>query len=228
MNLYSSSLAMVFYMALLGSSIVGQKLVIIFGLTISAGNILFPFTYAIILVAIQCYGVKQARMIIITGGICNLFIALFFFISIQVEPALSWKNQKIYEHFLSRSSYIIFHSTIAYFISEMTNIYVFTYFKRSLPNIGIISQAAISNFSAILIDTTIFIPVIFKYSKEQVIYVFASLVAFKLFLSLTLLPLVKLASKFLTKAEGTGKETPENVIPFSSMEYIKKIITVSY
>ena len=47
-NSYLPSISIIFYMILLTSSVAGQKLISIFGVVISAGNIIFQISYILI------------------------------------------------------------------------------------------------------------------------------------------------------------------------------------
>lgn len=80
-------LSIIFYAISIASNITGQKLIAFNGsvIVISIGTIIYPLTYLTGVIITELYGFKQTKIIIFTSCVCNIFIALFFYLWVQVN-----------------------------------------------------------------------------------------------------------------------------------------------
>ena len=179
----------VFYMILLSSSVAGQKLISVFGLTISAGSIIFPMTYMFIACITEVYGLKQARIVIFTGAICNIFVALYLYFVIAIPHAPFWQNQLTFAKTTTITAKILLNSTLAYIVSEYANAKIISKLKILLKGRWLLARAISSTSIAAIIDSTFMLPIIILNSPEKIFQIYLSLIFFKISYEICLLPL---------------------------------------
>ena len=219
-NSYLPSLSIIFYMILLASSVAGQKLISIFGIIISAGNIIFQISYMLIVCITELYGLKQAKRIIITGALCNLFVAYYLYLTVKIPSASFWLNQNNYSQITLITSSILFTSTIAYVSSEIANATIVSKLKIFFRSKWFVIRAIFSTSTACIIDTVFMLPVIITHTPDKVVVVCFSLVLIKIIYSLLLIPAVWFLVGFLKRQDPSLSDTKS--IPFSSISYLKK------
>lgn len=220
-NNYLPSIAIVFYMILLSSSVVGQKLISVFDIVIYAGNIIFSITYMLVVCITELYGLKQAKKIIITGAICNIFASGYFYLMVKIPGATFWVNQDPFSKTILITANILFTSTIAYVVSEIANAKIVARLKIFFNNKLFIIRAIASTSIATIVDTTFMLPVIIKHSPDKIMVIYASLIFIKLLYSLVLIPFLWILVEFLKKNEHFPNNKEK--VPFSSVYYYKKI-----
>ena len=221
-NKYSSylpSISIVFYMILLTSSVAGQKLISIYGIVISAGNIIFQISYMLIVCITELYGLKQARKIIITGALCNLFVSYYLYLVVKIPGASFWLNQDIFSQVTLITSNILFTSTIAYVISEIANAKIISKLQVFFKSKWFLVRAVFSTSIASILDTTFMLPVIISHSPSKVVSIYSSLILMKIVYSIALIPILWILVDFLRKKEPLFGN--DGFVPFSSVSYMK-------
>ena len=216
-NKYSSylpSIAMVFYMILLASSVAGQKLFSVFGLVISAGNVIFQISYMLVICITELYGLNQAKKIIITGAFCNLFVSYYLYLVVNF-----WLNQDSFSKVTLITSSILFTSTIAYVVSEIANATIVSKLQFFLKSKWFFIRALSASSVASILDTTFMLPVIISHSPEKIILVYSSLILVKIIYSFLLIPVLWILVEILKKKEPVFRN--DTNVPFSSVSYIK-------
>lgn len=219
-NSYLPIISIVFYMILLASSVAGQKMISIFGIIISAGNIIFQISYMLIVCITELYGLKQAKRIIITGAVCNLFVAYYLYLTVKIPSASFWLNQSNYSQITLITSSILFTSTVAYVSSEIANATIVSKLKGCFRSKWFVVRAIFSTSIACTIDTIFMLPVIIAHTPDKAVIVCCSLVLIKIIYSLLLIPVIWFLVDFLKKQEPSLPDIRS--IPFSSVNYLKK------
>ena len=221
-NKYSSylpSIAMVFYMILLASSVAGQKLFSVFGLVISAGNVIFQISYMLVICITELYGLDQAKKIIITGAFCNLFVSYYLYLVVKLPGVSFWLNQDSFSKVTLITSSILFTSTIAYVVSEIANATIVSKLQFFLKSKWFFIRALSASSVASILDTTFMLPVIISHSPEKIILVYSSLILVKIIYSFLLIPVLWILVEILKKKEPVFRN--DTNVPFSSVSYIK-------
>jgi len=213
------SLSIVFYMILLTSSVAGQKLISIYGIVISAGNMIFQISYMLVVCITELYGLKQARKIIITGALCNLFVSCYLYLVVKIPGASFWLNQDIFSQVTLVTSNILFTSTVAYVISEIANAKIISKLKVFLNSRWFLIRAIFSTSIASILDTTFMLPVIISHSSSKVASIYSSLILIKIVYSIALIPVLWILVEFLRKKESLFAN--DDHLPFSSVSYMK-------
>ena len=198
------------------SNIAAVKLVYFFGITLTGGFLIFPFTSAIISLIVEVYGYKFSRQAIWCGFILNLTY-LFFINIINIIPnAPEWPLQDQFQKILIPQSRIFIASLTAFWISGFSNSYIMA--KLKYKGISLVQRITLSSILSITIDIVLFFLIAFlgviPFSLLKKIFFFAFIKKF--ICEIVILPLIWLIiNKFkeLEEYEILDNETDFN--PFS-------------
>ena len=161
-----------FSTALVVSNVVTAKLfrtgLTVFGLdlVLPGAPICYAFTFLITDVIGEIWGRKEASKSIIYGFICQIFASLLIIMT-QYIPAADQNMQDAYEKLLGQNLLFVVASLIAYFASQMWDVWFFHYIRDwYLKKRGGTTRARwlwnnASTMTSQIIDTVLFIGIIF-------------------------------------------------------------------
>lgn len=150
-----------FVTCLLVSNIIAGKLITVFGLVLPAAVLLFPLNYIFGDVLTEVYGFAKTRLIIWTGFVCNILMALVFMATIALPFPSFWEGQGAYAVVLGMTPRIVFASLVAYFIGEWSNSAVLSRMKLITKGRWLWTRTIGSTVVGQGLDTVIFITITF-------------------------------------------------------------------
>jgi queuosine precursor transporter len=126
---YLNILGVLYTSFLLVASLIVHKMVVIFGLTISASTLVFPFTYFLGDVIAEVYGYKVSRQLIWAA-----FAAMFIFdmlsaAIIHLPSPAYWSLQSAYDTVISPLPRIFLGDFLGLTIGAFLNVYLITKWK---------------------------------------------------------------------------------------------------
>lgn len=150
---------------LLISNISAVKIWDFFGIPVDGGILLFPLSYIVGDLIVEFYGEKISRNVTVAGFVVNI-LAILVFTVVRFLPAYSgWENQNAFDMIFGFEPRIVIGSLLAYFCSQMLNIFVFCRIKKNtdkkLLEKKFFKRAVGSSLIAHLIDSLIFETVAF-------------------------------------------------------------------
>jgi hypothetical protein len=119
----------VFITCLITANITAVKLIVICGLLMPAGIIIFPMSYICGDVLTEVYGYRQTRRVIWLGFFCNLLTVVAIWVGQILPPASFWDGQPAYERILGYTPRLLVSSFIAYLVGEFTNAFILAKMK---------------------------------------------------------------------------------------------------
>ncbi|MDD6209744.1 MAG: queuosine precursor transporter [Bacteroidales bacterium] len=114
-------ITVVFCTCLLLSNILEVKLVRLFGVTLTAGVLVFPITYLLNDVVAEIWGFRKARLIIWLGFLMNFFSVGLFLFSVWLPYPSFWDGQEAYAKVLGFTPRIAIASLIAFTVGSYLN-----------------------------------------------------------------------------------------------------------
>ena len=120
---------LVFTVCLIVANIVSQKLIIIGGIEVTAGLLIFPITYIINDLIAEVWGYRKMRLIIWYGFLMNFFAVLIFRISIWAPGSIHFQHQEAFAIVLKNTERIVVASFIAFLFGSFLNAYVMSKMK---------------------------------------------------------------------------------------------------
>jgi len=121
--------AMLFVAMLLVANTIAVKIVSIGPFNIPAGTLCFPLTYVFSDILVEVYGYRRTRQIIWMGLACQILMAVFYYLSALLKPAVFWQGQDAWAQFFSMSPRIVAGSLLGYFAGEFTNAFIMSRLK---------------------------------------------------------------------------------------------------
>jgi uncharacterized integral membrane protein (TIGR00697 family) len=199
-------LVFTFSSIVMAANIVGQKPLAIFGLIVSAGSAIFPITFLITAIITEVYGRRVANQVIFIGLIMNLLMATFIQATIYLPFPSFWHRQEEYQLVMASSINIYVMSSVAYILSEFTNVYVFSYLSKKFKGKAFLLRLFISTVLALTIDTLALVPIMLKSSPTYGILIkkFISLVLFKLLFIACGAPFAGIIKRKIKKSEDNS------------------------
>jgi len=118
-----------FVTCLLAANTIAAKLVVVGGLTLTAGIVIFPISYVLGDVLTEVWGYAATRRVIWLGFACNALMVLAIWLGGELPPAPFWRGQGAYEEILGHTPRILAASFVAYLVGEFANAFVLAKLK---------------------------------------------------------------------------------------------------
>jgi uncharacterized integral membrane protein (TIGR00697 family) len=118
-----------FVACLLTANIIAVKLVVVGGVVLPAGIIIFPVSYILADVLTEVWGYAAARRVIWLGFGCNALMVAAIWLAGELVPAPFWKGQAAYGEILGQTPRILLASLAAYLVGEFANAFVMARMK---------------------------------------------------------------------------------------------------
>ncbi len=187
------------------AELIGGKLIQFFGLfTQSIGIILWPVVFILTDLINEHYGKQGVRKLtyITVGLIAYTFILISIALNIKAVP-FSPVNDEQFRVVFGQSQWIIVGSLIAFFVSQLVDVYVFWIFRNRTGKNMIWLRATGSTVVSQLVDTFIVQYVAFvlpgKWTTDEFIHNASWGYSFKLLIAVCLIPFIYLGHFLINK-----------------------------
>lgn len=186
------------------SNIAAVKLVSIFGITLTGGFIIFPFTTMLSTILVEVYGYKNSRQAIWAGISLNLLFVFFMNLVATIPPSPFWKLQNEFHDILIPNTRIIIASLISFFLSDFTNSYLMAKMKVKSKGKSLLKRILLSDIFSISIDIVCFMLLAFAGAIPTFLLAKLMMAAYlkKTACQIILLPLIWYLIELLKKKEG--------------------------
>jgi uncharacterized integral membrane protein (TIGR00697 family) len=121
--------AAMFVTCLLTANIIAAKLVVLGGVVLPAGIIIFPLSYVLADVLTEVWGYAAARRVIWLGFACNAVTVAAIWIAGELPAAGFWKGQPAWTEILGQTPRLLGASLAAYLVGEFANAFVLAKLK---------------------------------------------------------------------------------------------------
>ena len=197
---------MLFTVCLIVANIVGQKLITVAGIDVTAGLLIFPVTYIINDLIAEVWGYRKMRLIIWTGFLMNFFVVLIFRISIWAPASLHFMNQQAFELILRNTERITVASFIAFLFGSFLNAYVMSKMKILQHGRHFSVRAVASTIVGEGADSLVFFTIAFSgiLNRHQLLFLILTQTTLKTAYEIIALPLTNYIVKKVKKIENTN------------------------
>jgi uncharacterized integral membrane protein (TIGR00697 family) len=188
----------------LTSNIAAVKLVSVFGITLTGGFIIFPFTTMFGCIIVEVYGYKNARQALWSGFILNLTF-IFFINLIYIFPSSPcWNLSDQFKDVLLPETRIVVASLISFLMAEFLNSYLMAKMKIWSHGRSLVKRILVSCGFSFLFDIIFFLTLAFYGSMENSILIKLILYAYlkKTLCQAALFPLICYVISVLKRAEA--------------------------
>ena len=196
---------MLFTVCLIVANIVGQKLITVGGIDVTAGLLIFPVTYIINDLIAEVWGYRKMRLIIWTGFLMNFLVVLIFRISIWAPASHNFMNQQAFELILHNTERITVASFIAFLFGSFLNAYVMSKMKILQHGRHFSVRAVASTIVGEGADSLVFFTIAFSgmIPNKALIVLILTQTAMKTGYEILALPLTNFVVKWVKKHEQT-------------------------
>jgi len=161
---YSSffvAVAALFVTCLVISNVIAVKLVMVRGLVLPAGIVVFPLSYLLADVLTEVYGYRAARRVIWLGFFCNLLAVVAIWVGGLLPAAPFWDGASAYERILGATPRILAASLAAYLVGEFANTMIMSRLKLAMAGRHLWARAIASTLVGQGLDSAVFITIAF-------------------------------------------------------------------
>jgi len=121
--------AAVFVTCLLAANTIAAKLIVVGGVTLTAGIVIFPISYVLGDVLTEVWGYAAARRVIWLGFACNALMVAAVWLGGELPAAPFWNGDAAYAAILGQTPRIVAASFVAYLVGEFANAFVLAKLK---------------------------------------------------------------------------------------------------
>jgi queuosine precursor transporter len=150
-----------FVTCLLAANIIAVKLIVIGGVVLPAGVVIFPVSSILGDVLTEVYGFRRARLAIWIGFGCNLLLVAAIWAAGMLPAAAFWDGQAAYERILGFTPRLLLASFAAYLVGEFANSFVLARLKVLTEGRWLWSRTIGSTVVGEGLDSAIFVAIAF-------------------------------------------------------------------
>jgi queuosine precursor transporter len=150
-----------FVTCLLTANIIAAKLVVVGGLTLTAGIVIFPISYVLGDVLTEVWGYAATRRVIWLGFACNALMVLAIWLGGELPAAPFWRGELAYHEILGHTPRILMASFAAYLIGEFANAFVLAKLKIATQGRWLWMRTIGSTVVGQALDSVVFVTLAF-------------------------------------------------------------------
>lgn len=155
------SCAALFVTCLLAANTIAAKLIVVGGIVLTAGIVIFPVSYVLGDVLTEVWGYAAARRVIWLGFACNLLMVAAIWIGGELPAAPFGASQFAYDEVLGQTPRILVASFVAYLIGEFANAFVLAKMKIATQGRWLWTRTIGSTIIGQALDSVVFITLAF-------------------------------------------------------------------
>ena len=144
----------------------------------TAATLIFSVTFLLTDIVNEKFGRKETHKMIFIAFITQVAVAFFIWLAINLEPAPFWQDQEIFRKIFGFAPRIMLASWVAFLISENTDAFIFSWFKKITKGKHLWARNIFSSIPAMALDTVIFIVIAF-YNVQPLLPLMTGVVAVK-------------------------------------------------
>ena len=154
-------LGILFNVCLIAANLLETKVIQVFGITVTAGLIVFPISYIINDCIAEVWGFKKARLIIWSGFVMNFFVVALGQVAVALPAAPFWEGEESFNFVFGMAPRIVVASLSAFLVGSFLNAYVMSKMKIASKGKNFSARAIWSTVVGETGDSIIFFPIAF-------------------------------------------------------------------
>ena len=154
-------LGILFNVCLIAANLLETKVIQVFGITVTAGLLVFPVSYIINDCIAEVWGFRKARLIIWSGFAMNFFVVMLGLIAVALPAAPFWEGEEHFDFVFGMAPRIVAASLMAFLVGSVLNAYVMSKMKVASRGRHFSARAILSTLAGETADSLIFFPVAF-------------------------------------------------------------------
>jgi queuosine precursor transporter len=153
--------AALFVTCLLTANTIAAKLIVVGGVVLTAGIVIFPISYVLGDVLTEVWGYAAARRVIWLGFACNVLMVAAIWIAGEIPAAPFGASQLSYDEVLGQTPRILLASFVAYLFGEFSNAFVLAKLKIATAGRWLWMRTIGSTVVGQALDSAVFVTLAF-------------------------------------------------------------------
>lgn len=198
-------LGILFNVCLIAANLLETKVVQIFGITVTAGLLVFPVSYIINDCIAEVWGFKKARLIIWSGFAMNFFVVALGLIAVALPAAPFWEGEAHFNFVFGMAPRIVLASLLAFLAGSFLNAYVMSRMKVASQGRNFSARAIWSTVVGESGDSVIFFPIAFGgiIPWKELLIMMVVQIALKTLYEVIILPVTIRVVRLIKKIDGS-------------------------
>lgn len=198
-------LGILFCVCLIASNLLETKVVQLWGVTATAGLIVFPISYIINDCIAEVWGFKKARLIIWSGFAMNFLVIGFAQLAVLLPAAPFWEGEEGFNFVFGMAPRIAAASLTAFLVGSFLNAYVMSKMKLASGGKNFSLRAIVSTLVGESADSIIFFPIAFGglLPVRELLIMIATQAVLKSLYEVIILPVTIRVVKYIKKIDGS-------------------------
>lgn len=198
-------LGILFNVCLIAANLLETKVIQVFGITVTAGLIVFPISYIINDCIAEVWGFKKARLIIWSGFVMNFFVVALGQVAVALPAAPFWEGEESFNFVFGMAPRIVVASLSAFLVGSFLNAYVMSKMKIASKGKNFSARAIWSTVVGETGDSIIFFPIAFAgiIPWNELILMMGVQIVLKSLYEVLVLPVTIRIVKYIKKVDGS-------------------------
>ncbi|MDR1258993.1 MAG: queuosine precursor transporter [Tannerellaceae bacterium] len=197
-------LGILFNICLVASNLLETKVIQLFGITATAGLLVFPISYIVNDCVAEVWGFKKARLIIWCGFASNFLLIAFSQLSVRIPAAPFWEGEEAFNFVFGLAPRIAAASLMAFLTGSFINAYVMSRMKIASRGRNFSVRAIVSTLAGESADSLVFFPVAFwgLVPPPELLLMVCTQALLKSLYEVLVLPVTVYIVKYIKKVDG--------------------------
>lgn len=198
-------LGILFNVCLIAANLLETKVIQVFGITVTAGLIVFPISYIINDCIAEVWGFKKARLIIWSGFVMNFFVVALGQVAVALPAAPFWEGEESFNFVFGMAPRIVVASLAAFLVGSFLNAYVMSKMKIASKGKNFSARAICSTVVGETGDSIIFFPIAFAgiIPWNELVLMMGVQIVLKSLYEVLVLPVTIRVVKYIKKVDGS-------------------------
>ncbi|MGL5937281.1 MAG: queuosine precursor transporter [Phocaeicola sp.] len=198
-------MGILFCVCLIAANLLETKVVQIYGITVTAGLIVFPISYIINDCIAEVWGFRKARLMIWAGFAMNFFVVALGLLAVAMPAASFWEGEAGFNFVFGMAPRIAAASFTAFLVGSFLNAYVMSKMKIASAGKNFSLRAVVSTLVGESADSIIFFPLAFGgvIPFNELLVMVGVQVVLKTAYEILVLPITIQVVKYVKQSEGT-------------------------
>lgn len=198
-------MGILFNVCLIAANLLETKVIQVFGITVTAGLIVFPISYIINDCIAEVWGFKKARLIIWSGFVMNFFVVALGQVAVALPAAPFWEGEESFNFVFGMAPRIVVASLSAFLVGSFLNAYVMSKMKIASKGKNFSARAIWSTVVGETGDSIIFFPIAFAgiIPWNELVLMMGVQIVLKSLYEVLVLPVTIRVVKYIKKVDGS-------------------------
>lgn len=198
-------LGILFNVCLIAANLLETKVIQVFGITVTAGLLVFPISYIINDCIAEVWGFRKARLIIWSGFAMNFFVVGLGLIAVAIPAAPFWEGEEHFDFVFGMAPRIVAASLMAFLVGSFLNAYVMSKMKIASQGRNFSARAILSTIVGETADSLIFFPIAFGgiIVWKELLIMMGLQIVLKSMYEVIILPVTIRVVKVIKKVDGS-------------------------